>query len=310
MARCCAEKSKPFHLVLHGGGEPTLDWDTAVRLAEATRAIAAQAGVGWFGYLATNGVLPEERAAWLGREFDLIGVSCDGPPDIQDRQRPLAGGGATSPQILRTARALRAAGGRWLVRSTITPRSVERQAEIVRYLHETLGAVEMRFDPVYRVQTFRPEQAGWFASHFLAAQREARARGSDLAFAGARLDEIHGPFCDTLRQTLHLLPDGVATACFLRTNGDDAEAAGVAIGKWDETRGEYALDAARIAAHRRKALALPAVCRECVNVCHCARDCPDACAVTDAAPVAPSFRCLVQRRLAERWILEMAGLGE
>ena len=308
VARCCAEKRKPFHLVLHGGGEPTLDWDVAVSLVEGTRAIAAQAGVGWFGYLATNGAIPEERAAWLGREFDLVGVSCDGPPEIQDRQRPLAGGGATSPQVVRTARALRAAGGRWLVRSTITPRSVERQAEIVAYLHEALGAVEMRFDPVYGAAAFSPEQAEWFVEHFLAAQREARARGCDLAFAGARRDEIHGPFCDTLRQTLHLLPDGVATACFLRTNGRDAEAAEVAIGKWDEERGEYTLDAGRIDAHRRKALDLPAACRECVNICHCARDCPEGCAVMDAAPTAPSFRCLVQRRLAERWILETAGV--
>jgi sulfatase maturation enzyme AslB (radical SAM superfamily) len=81
----------------------------------------------------------------------------------------------------------------------------------------------------------------------------------------------------------------------------------MAIGKWDEARGEYTLDANRIAAHRRKALELPAACRECINVCHCARECPERCAVADAAPETASFRCLVQRRLAEEWILEAAG---
>jgi len=303
VARCCANNNKPFHLVLHGGGEPTLDWESVVRLVEGTRAITAQAGVDWFGFLATNGVLPEERAAWLGRELDLVEISCDGPPEIHDRQRPLAGGGPTSLHVERTARALRVAGGRLLVRATITPETVERQTEIVAYLDEVLGATAMRFEPVYRAAAFAPEQAEWFASRFLAAQREARARGCDLGFAGARIDEIHGPFCDALRHALHLLPDGVATACFFCTDGRGAEAAGMAIGRWDEARGEYTLDADRIAAHRRKVLELPVACRDCINVCHCARECPERCAVADAAPETPSFRCLVQRRLAEEWIL-------
>jgi coproporphyrinogen III oxidase-like Fe-S oxidoreductase/pyruvate-formate lyase-activating enzyme len=307
VARSCAEKNTPFHLVLHGGGEPTLEWDSVVRLVEGTRGIATEAGVGWFGFLATNGVIPEERAAWLGRELDLVEISCDGPPDIQDRQRPLAGGGATSAHVVRTARALRDAGGRFMVRATITPDTVERQTEIVTYLHEALGATEMRFEPVYRAGAFAPQQAEWFVSCFLAAQREARARGCDLTVSGARLDEVHGPFCDVLRHTLHLLPDGTATACFFCVDGRDAEATGVAVGGWDEARGEYILDIGRITAHRRKALELPAACLDCINVCHCARECPERCAVRDAAPETPSFRCLVQRRLAEEWILEAAG---
>ena len=307
VARCCAEKNKRLHLVLHGGGEPTLEWDSVVRLVEGTRMIAAEAGVDWYGFLATNGVLPEERAAWLGRELDLVEISCDGPPDIQDRQRPFAGGGPSSPHVERTARVLREAGGRFQARATITPETVERQTEIVTYLHQALGATEIRFEPVYRAAAFRPEQAEWFVDHFLEAQRAARARGCDLSISGARLDEIHGPFCDVLRDTLHLLPDGAATACFFCTDGRDPDAAPHLIGKWNESRGEYTLDAEAIAAHRRKALALPAPCRDCINVCHCARECPERCAVTDPAPEAPSFRCLVQRRLAETWILEAAG---
>ena len=307
VARSCAAKGKRFHLVLQGGGEPTLDWEVVVRLVDGTRAIAAEAGVGWWGFLATNGVMPRERAEWLGHEFDLVDISCDGPPEIQDRQRPLAGGGPTSSFIERTAGAMRDAGGRFLVRATITPETVERQAEIVTYLHEALGAREMRFEPVYRADAFRPDQAEWFVEHFLNAQREARVRESDLAFAGARLDELHGPYCDALRDALHLLPDGTATACFLQTDGRAADAAGMAIGRWDDARGEYTLDTERIAAIRSKALEIPTACRECINVFHCARECPERCAVTDAAPEVPSFRCLVQRRLAEEWILEVAG---
>jgi sulfatase maturation enzyme AslB (radical SAM superfamily) len=304
VARCAAGKGTRFHLVLHGGGEPTLEWESVVRLIEGTRSIASDAGVDWFGFIATNGVIPEKRAVWLAREMDLIELSCDGPPDIQDRQRPLAGGGPTSAHVERTARVLADAGERFQVRATITPETVDRQAEIVAYLHKTLRARELRFEPAYRASAFRPGHAQRFVDRFLEAQREARTRGCDLSISGARLDEIHGPYCDVLRQTLHLLPDGSATACFFCTDGRSVEAAPHRIGGWDEARGEYLLDVEAIAAHRRKALELPAMCRDCINVCHCARECPERCAVEDAPPEEPSFRCLVQRGLAEAWLME------
>ncbi|MCX6615018.1 MAG: radical SAM protein [Acidobacteria bacterium] len=324
VARCCAEKMGPFHLVLHGGGEPTIHWDMVVRIVNATRAIADEAGVDWFGVIVTNGVVPETAASWMARHFNLVELSCDGPPEIQDRQRPLAGGGASSPYIEKTARTLREAGGRLTVRTTITPRTVERQAEIVAYLHETLGARQMRFEPVYRVRggkqvAFQPDQAAWFVEHFLAAQREARARGCDLSWAGVRLDELHGPYCSILRDTLHLVPDGAATACFFYTGGRDSEGVPRPIGRWGSVAGEYMLDIERIGAHRRKAGEVPESCTDCLNILHCARECPEVCYATDAPEAQgaktpagvnrPGFRCLVNRRLAEAWIEEAAASG-
>lgn len=294
VARCCAGKGKPFHLVLHGGGEPTLHWDRVRDLVAETRGLADEAGIGWFGYIATNGVLPEERARWLAGHFDLVGLSCDGPPDIQDRQRPLAGGGASSSRIERTARAISDAGGRFVVRATVVPGTVDRQAEIVAYAHDRLGAAEVRLEPVFRTPGgFIAEDAGRFVSGFLAARREARTRGCRLSFSGSRLDEIHGPFCDTLRDVFRLMADGSVAPCFL---------GGESVGKWDPALQDFVLDAERIAAHRLRTGLIPDRCRDCVNAYHCARECPEACTVNGA----PGFRCLVQRRLAETWILEAA----
>jgi sulfatase maturation enzyme AslB (radical SAM superfamily) len=301
VARFSAAKRKPFHLTLHGGGEPALHWDALVRLVEATQRIARQAETGWFGYIATNGVMNGERVRWLARNVDLTGISCDGPPDIQDRQRPLAGGGASSIFVERTAGILAQMGARFAVRATITPPAVERQAEIVAYLNERLGATELRFEPVYRVEPgFAPGQAEWFLDHFLAAQREARKRGCDLQLSGTRLDEVHGPYCNVLRDVLQVAADGTAAGCFLESG------AGTGIGGWDETGGEYRIDAEKIAAQRRKLAEIPARCRDCFNLYHCARDCPERCALT-GAEAAPGFRCRLERLLGEAWIFEAAG---
>jgi uncharacterized protein len=304
--RNCAARGRPFHLVLHGGGEPTLEWTRVTGLVEATRSACRRENVAWFGFLATNGVLTASSARWLAANLSLIEISCDGPPDIQDRQRPARSGRATSAFVERTARILREAGCPFEVRATITPESVERQAEIVEYLHAVLGAARVRFEPVYRVRSdrpaFRPDQAGWFAAAYRQAESRARALGVELALAGARLDEIHGPYCDLTRQVFHLLPDGGVSACFFAT--DSAQLPGCIVGRWDGR--EFALDGERIAERRRRAFEIPARCSDCVNAYHCARECPERCAVDAGPDGAPGFRCELYRRLAEAWILDLA----
>ncbi len=298
-----AARGRPLRVVLHGGGEPTVHGELVQRLVEGTRRIANEAGAGWYGFLATNGVLSAQQARWLGGNLDLVGLSCDGPPEIQDRQRPLPSGAATSGAVERTARALVEAGARFSVRTTITPETLARQAEVVAYLHRSLGATHMRFEPVYGVRgtlapQFRPEDAPAFVEHFLEAQREARARGCELQYMGVRLEERHGPHCDVLQDALHVLPDGTLTACFFQCEG----AAPWLVGHWDGAT--WQLDYGRIAAHRRAVSQVSGRCRDCIAAFHCARECPERCsAIDDLAAHTPGFRCLVNRLLAERWIL-------
>lgn len=307
VARCASQKGKPLQLVLHGGGEPTVHWKDIERFVFLTRQAAAEAGVEWSGYIASNAVLPSEKAAWLARHFNLVGVSCDGPPDIQDRQRPLAGGGPSSSWVERAAQAIREAGGQLTVRATITPETVERQPEIVRYLHRKLGATRMRFEPVYCAGGggFEPAQAGPFAEHFLAAQRAARSLGCDLSTSVVRLDEIHGPYCNVLKDVLHLLPDGTATACFL------ADSSALAIGRWQGDARGFVLDRERIRVLRAKLLEIPDRCQDCINIIHCARECPESCYASDRRQSVgvSGFRCLLAQRLAESWILDAAETG-
>jgi hypothetical protein len=136
-------------------------------------------------------------------------------------------------------------------------------------------------------------------------KRHGRRGGCNLSISSPRLDEIHGPFCNVLRNTLNLLPDGSATDCFLCTDATDPTAEPWLMHKAEDTRSGYGLDGERLSAHRRAALSWPSRCEDCVNVCHCTLDCPERCVVRDSAPEVPSFRCLVQRLLAEAWILEI-----
>ena len=291
VARHCADRNKPFLMVLHGGGEPTLHWDLVERLEAATRRIADQFGIEWRGHLATNGIMSAQQAQWAARHFTSIGLSCDGPPEIQNRQRPFKSGKETAHIVERTARIIRAAGGNFEVRTTITSQTVERQPEIVKYLHEQLGAETIRFEPVYQVHGqgktgFTPDDASHFVEGFLEAQKEAEARDITLSFSGGRLEELHGPYCDVLRNVLHVNPDGTATACFFSVTGQNPSDAACVIGAFDAKTGEFELNRERIDAHWRKALEVPDQCSGCLNMYHCTRGCPEFCHVSHTFPLA------------------------
>ncbi len=262
----CAETGRPFALVIHGGGEPTLEWALLQYAVRTTRQRAAAAGVPWSGYVATHGVLRPGEAAWLGDHVRHVGLSVDGPAPIHDGQRPLRGGAPTYARVAESARLLRAAGARLDVRTTITPATVTRQAEIATALARALRPDLLRFEPLYRAGAagFAPDDAEAFVRHYIEAEAAARAEGVALQFAGVRLDERHGPHCSVLRDTLQLVPDGSVVGCFFGLSGAAGPGCGPALGRFDAAAAAIVLDAAATAgtprASRRAATTACAGC--------------------------------------------------
>ena len=310
VASNCAAAGKPLTLVVHGGGEPTMHWDLLARVRQACAEIAAGLGIGFWSYIATHGVLPDDRAHWLARHFDLIGLSCDGPPDIQDANRPSAAHASTAARVERTAQVLHAAGADYAVRCTVTPAAASRQVEIVTYLCDRLFARKIRLEPAYDGRRaagrhFTPDDAEMFVSHFLEAYEAAKRRGCDLELSGVRIGEIHGPFCNPSRDVLQLTPDGTASACFLSVGNNRDEDAPLVMGTLDPVSGQFLIDRGRVAAQRRHAALVPSRCESCHNIYHCARDCPDVCLLTGGDTSGDGgFRCRVQKLVGRYLILE------
>lgn len=309
----CAGKGRAFQLCCHGGGEPTLHWRLLLQLVRISKAIAKRNSVPWNGYIATNGVIPLKRAAEMATIFGTVGLSCDGPPDIQDRQRPLSHGGPTSFWVLRTADAVKGAGARLRVRATITPETLSRQTEILEYLVTELGADSITFEPVYDLGSRRrhdvdPEE---WAAQFMRARQEALRHNVELEFSGFRPEEQHGPYCNTLRQSLHLTPDGRATNCFLVVNGDHPGHNKHIIGGFDRRSGRFTLDQAKIALLRERTCRIGPICQDCFAAYHCARSCPDACVLGDGhrsqeTTTESSFRCRLNRAIGHALLNQAA----
>jgi radical SAM protein with 4Fe4S-binding SPASM domain len=191
---------------------------------------------------------------------------------------------------------------------------VERQGEIVSYICRSLGASTVRLEPVYGGRRdggrlFAGRDADCFVNHFLEAQALAASFGGTASFSGIRPDEIHGPYCDILRNVLRLTPDGTATACFFSLGAGDPLGRSLQIGGIDESTKEFILDRDKIDDLKRRAGDIPDACSACINVYSCSRSCPDACSALhrdsdDRSAHAIQkresalFRCLVHRKLA------------
>ncbi len=290
VARNCQKNSKQFHLVMHGGGEPTLHWPTLKKTVELTQHIAKRQGIAWFGYIATHGVLSQEKASWIAAHFSQVGLSCDGPPDIQNAQRPKLNNGNTSENLERTAEILRHGKVTLSVRATITSESYNRQVDIVEYIAKQLGANDIRFEASYENHAFTVQQVSSFVDHYLAARQKAEELNCNLQMSGVRLDELHGPFCNMQKNVLQITPEGFISACFRNSQGDEDQ---LTIGAITEHAIEF--DNSRITQLQHQ-LALPIECKECINAYHCSRNCPEICPLENTNEQwSGGFRCLVNK---------------
>ena len=320
VAENCRKKGRSFYIVLHGGGEPVLDCQQVESVMAALLAVAAKHGVRPFRYVATNGIMSEEKATWLAHHFDLVGLSCDGPADIHNRQRADWNGLGTLHILERTASILHGEGCPYHVRTTITRSSLHRQAEIAEYIGRQLSPEEMHFEPVYlggrsdAATGMDVRDAGAYVTHFLKARAVAQEMGLPLLSSGSRPGSLHGPYCHVFRDVVNLVPyggstssgqdapaGGVASACFKLTEAATSRAKGAVIGELDPDTGRFEIDQPRVKVLSRLLDAAMPDCADCFNRYHCARECPDQCPLDDGRDRGqspePGFRCRVQKAI-------------
>jgi sulfatase maturation enzyme AslB (radical SAM superfamily) len=319
----CRRKDRPLYVVFHGGGEPTLDQGDVDQAMRKLDQVTQEYGVGMLRYLATNGAMSEGKARWLASCFNLVGLSCDGPADIQNSQRPFWNGAGSSSVVERTGHILRNEGCRLRVRTTITQTTVYRQAEIANYICQQFSPEEIHFEPVYRGKRtvsgvgFDISHAQAFVEHFCEAQEVSRSHGIRLTISGSRPGSIHGPYCHVFRSVLNLVPGGVATACFKISRAAEAVATGAVIGKLDRETGSFQIDYPHLEKLRHRLDVYAPECTDCFNRYHCVRHCPDRCPLdgdshhaadeqTDDSQGHLDFRCQVQKALTYKTLHETA----
>jgi sulfatase maturation enzyme AslB (radical SAM superfamily) len=316
VAGMCAARKRPFAVAFHGGGEPAMHPKQVDRFFGIAREEAQRFKLQLQTYIATNGAVSEKTAHWLASRFDLVGVSCDGPPDIQDRNRPGRSGKALSKRVERTMSILNRHGRPFHVRVTISRETVDRQMEIVSYLADRYAPAEIRIEPAYINPSGEPpleaSQVDSFVNGLLAAKAAGAARGVSVTTSITRPDALYGRYCNVLRHVVNLIPGDVATGCFLASRPEEVAAHGLTTGLLDSPKGVFRLDMEHIRSLISRCSEKPVRCEKCLCGFQCTYGCPDHC-VLEVSGGLPSqddrpdnFRCLVNRMLMERTLCEGA----
>ena len=306
VADTCKKASLPMSVVFHGGGEPLID-SRLPKIWDCIHETASIQDVKISSYIATNGVVSEKAVKWAADHIDQIGLSCDGYPDVQNRQRPGRNGDQTSSFIERTANILRDQNKKIIIRATVTKKSCSQIPETIRYFCDTLHANEIHLEPVFSrldsspMNDFSFRDTAFFCRQFVSGKELASQRGATVEFSGSRLNEIHGRYCQVFRHVLQIVPGGGVSACFKTINRNTAQVEGRLIGDIYESDVNWP-QLAKIS--RRLSMDDPA-CQYCFNRFHCSRGCPDRCPLTGGEDHG-SFRCRINQMMTGYSILKFA----
>ena len=304
VAKNCYEQDLPLQVAIHGGGEPTVFAEQMEVCVREVRRIAVSRNVRCESYLATNGQMSQSEARRVATLFDRVGLSCDGPSDLQDQQRSRQDDRRSSEVLLQTAEALAECGTAVEVRATITPHSVDRLPDIVAYACHQLHAKTVRLEPRFGNDGWEREHIQVFVEGLSLARNVSRSCDAECIYAGLRPTEIHGPYCDVSRQVLRLLPNGVVSTCFLGDSAGLGSSVSAEVGRYDATQDNVILNADRIVWFQEQQAAIPDECNKCPAILHCVRGCPTWCPASGEQLDSDSFRCRLHRELLINWLVE------
>jgi uncharacterized protein len=263
-----------FSLCFHGGGEPSM----ALQFLKESVAYARQKELPANINLTSNGVWTEKKRDWVLDNIDEVSLSFDGPPDIQNRQRPLKKGRPSHSQVMRTIREMDRRGKSYGIRVTITEESINQMPEIVDYLCQETGAHALQVEPAFnhgraRQDKLAVEANDRFAQAFLAGYDIARSHQRHMYYSGARPWLLTNRFCEAFNKALIVGPDGFITSCYEVCSRQHELAKSFIFGNMDRNGGlainqQIRHDFLTQIEERKK------TCTECFCSFHCAGDCP------------------------------------
>jgi uncharacterized protein len=260
-----------FHISLHGGGEPTLPWETMRDLV----AYAKEKPIPTEFSLTSNGVWSKQQTQWIMAYIDSVGISMDGSPQTQDTQRPMASGKASSRWVMQTLRELEANHRPYRLRLTAMP-PFDRLIEDIRFICENTRCQRMQVEAAFSTQRgggyqYELEQGLQFLQAFFAAQRLAEQYGRRLGCVGSDVGKITPVPCGSPFNALIVTPQNNLVACFEVVDDSHPLAELATIGRITP-QGVEIDEEARLRL-RQRIIERRASCRDCFCYWSCAGGC-------------------------------------
>lgn len=282
------------HIRFYGPGEPTQEFAVMKAITEYAKQVGGDSVT---SEIQTNGVFTEEIRTWVLDNINIVWMSFDGPPDIQNYNRPLnpkykaTFGNKTSAEVLEN-------NVRWLIgnkgshnimigaRITITEKNIERQREMVDYFFD-LGIRYVWTDPIFpsvgqkalcydasragQYEFDMPKYIDYYLDAYHYAEKKGMFWGSFLAVNFDGVSEFH---CRACTPVPHITTDGYLSACDMALSGENAYHMGLFIyGKYNYETKSFDIDFEKIRALKERKSTRISHCNNCEAKLHCGGYC-------------------------------------
>lgn len=281
------DKNKSRHIRFYGPGEPTQEFKLVKQITDYARQKGEDKVT---AELQTNGAFNQKVRDWILDNINIVWISFDGPPDIQNAQRPLPNKKPSSPKIEENVKWLNANKGNRNImvgaRVTMTNLNTCRQKEMVDYFN-SLGIKYIWSDPEFPAVDKIPvcgdkEKLAKFqfdmdlyVHDFIVAHRYAKQIGVFYgSFLTCNFDGEAKIHCRACTPVPHLTPDGYVSACDLVVLGAKTYHMDCFIyGKWDEQTKHFEYYPDKIKALQSRNINNIEHCKDCIAKLHCGGQC-------------------------------------
>lgn len=296
-------------IAFHGGGEPTTAFPLIRQCVRYAREQAKHYGIQSSFSIVTNGLLNDVQVEWLAANMNGISISLDGPPDIQNKQRPLPNGQGSFDHVFQAIKKLEQLEVNPFLRATITSESVGCMREISRFFCENFETSEFQLEPVAvcgRCVTtgYQEPTIEEFVTGVEEAMDEAAKYGK-RAVCSAALEvfpDLMEAYCGVASPNFAIMPEGIVTACYEVSSPSDPRGEFFYYGQFDQGEKSFTFNENTIKKLRSYVIQNNQLCRDCFCRWQCAGDCPVRSVWRYPARVDDDvdFRCQVTRELVKR----------
>lgn len=273
-----------IRITFHGGGEPTMEVKTIKSVVERTEQLRGTRPATYL--ITTNGTAPEAFTRWMMDHRFGISVSMDGPPDIQDRNRPMVDGRRSSDVVGATVQLLVSENYPFTIRATFSP--VDDIERIIRYFG-CLGVKKLHLEPLFphgrdyqlvqfgkrsQYEVYSPA-AGELLQQFLRALDVSREYGMTI-YNGHLIHFTKGIgyFCGAASgRSMMVTHDGLLTGCLEVVDGNDPTIRTFGNGRWTPEERRFDVDLSKIRTFQSRHADVLPECRTCFARYTCAGGC-------------------------------------
>lgn len=297
-----------INIAYHGGGEPSVNWNTLTGSFDYACERAAPYGVRVRASLASNGVMSDRKIDWIIEHLEGVSLSYDGLPEVHDAHRLTILGEGSSNRVEQTIRRFAAAGYPYGLRVTITREHIPRMEESVRHICTHFHPTRIQVEPAYQLGRWSEApsaETSGFIQGFRAAQAAAREFGYEIEFSAARVGSLSDHFCGITQDSFCLTAEGHVSACYETFMRENTWAKTFFYGEFVPDDNTFRFDLPVLNNLRQQTVDHRPFCEGCFAKWTCGGDCyHKSLAVNGDGEFSGSDRCHVIRELTKDQILD------